>query len=227
MKATYVPGPGAYTVSDALDTKIEKSISMKLKGLLDQMDEKKPGPGAYSATMVPKKMPGGRFGVKPSQSQKNLNNLGPGSYNIPSDFQSVKSKKGTFGNSKRSTIGGANNAPGPGMYDSKPAKPLVSGFGFGSSVRKDPQMPTGKGGTPGPGQYTDKSRGYSAGASIKGRYGSSLDAGKKRVPGPGQYNPDMSITRAETYSSRIGKSNRIDLGANKRTKEWPGPGQFN
>ena len=49
----------------------------------------------------------------------------------------------------------------------------------------------------------------------------------KNVPGPGQYNPDMSITRAEVQSSKIGAGQRIDLGANRRTKEWPGPGQFN
>ena len=118
--------------------------------MLDNLDKAKPGPGTYSSVSVNKKTPGGRFGMKPnSKSTKDLSNIGPGSYNLKSEFSSVKMKKGTFGSSKRSSIGGAATAPGPGMYDKK-SKASLTGYSFGSSIRRDPSM-TGKGNTPGPG----------------------------------------------------------------------------
>ena len=136
VKATYVPGPGAYTPADD-KTSNAKSISTKLKGLLDRLDSRVPGPGAYNPTSVTKKVSGGKLGAKSSMSVKELNNLGPGAYNLRGDFTSGKSdtkKKGTFGTARRSSLGAGSTAPGPGMYESggKSVRPR-SGFSFGSS----------------------------------------------------------------------------------------------
>ena len=91
VKATYVPGPGAYDYSDAaVAMNTGKTISGKLKGLLDALDMKAPGPGAYNSVIVAKNTPGGKFGVKSGKSAKELeNSLGPGSYNLRGDFTSV------------------------------------------------------------------------------------------------------------------------------------------
>ena len=63
VKATYVPGPGAYTPADER-TSNAKSISKKLKGLLDQLDSRVPGPGAYNPRDITKKVAGGKLGSK-------------------------------------------------------------------------------------------------------------------------------------------------------------------
>jgi Sperm-tail PG-rich repeat len=116
--------------------------------------------------------------------------VGPGSYEIPSDFGSgQKSKFPQDPRSKQSN----NGMPGPGQYDPNDQTTTHSHKAHsGKVLTTTPRLPNHSNANPGPGQYYDevKSSTLAKNAGKIGKDPREKDF-KNSNPGPGHYTTDL------------------------------------
>ena len=100
-----MPGPGLYDLGDMLN-KDGRSIGKKLAGMFDSNKGRSPGPGHYDAQKVTASVGGVKFGSRPASSY-GTSKIGPGSYDLPSDFSTAASRSRQGKNTARGTFGSA------------------------------------------------------------------------------------------------------------------------
>ena len=183
-----------------------------------------PGPGKYEPNKVIREMPSWKMGTSKRPELPNINNPGPGAYNIRNKFPEgpsysiVKPTKLFKDNADKEQI------PGPGSYNVTNTRKinLKNSYTFGQKYKSHEKDNSP---VPGPGSYEAKEFFGNEGKKISmgPKYNSKFDSN----PGPGQYDTKNynSIIFKKLPDIKLGKANRF-LNANN-AKNNPGPGRYN
>lgn len=174
-----------------------------------------PGPGAYKEVDTGRYKQFQNVGVKfgnSGRNEKEGNSVpGPGAFNIPSKFKGGYS----FGNSKRSDMGGDSVNPGPGAYtvgefkvrDSLILAHVQARQGKIGTFGTGPKSSDFRGSsTIGPGQYNPKNEFWKNGYSFGKQRKNNLGEGDG-VPGPASYDPKCGC-RCDKRGYSIPKAGR-------------------
>lgn len=228
LKASLVPGPGAYETptflhdlhqkfpSQSGGKKGKQAASMKgFKDRANRMLPDYPGPGTYnpanksSAPSLP--IASKTFAFWKS----NEDTPGPGAYSPSySDRRPAVSMK----TGQRSSLNGLMGTfgPGPAAYNTKRREDNSPKYGFGTAPKMVRSSSTEA--FPGPGKYNSILSSSGRGLVFSGKpVIKPLDSN----PGPGSYSPKGPVT-----------SSAIGIGGGKRApfliaKDLPGPGEYN
>ena len=173
-----------------------------------------PGPGNYDPNKQTKQEPLWRIGTSLRPKEQNLENPGPGAYNIRFKFPDGPSysmaKKPTKHPDEYIT-------PGPAAY--KPIKlNQKSSYTFGHKYKDKPSE-----NSPGPGNYnlrTDKD--LLVPSSIFGREKKLNSDGLNKSPGPAKYNTNINSTNVQHPKYSFGREQRVT----DKINDNPGPGNY-
>ena len=203
MKFSYVP---AYGFGKAKKLELDKN---------DQLIT--PGPGKYNVNKFLKQQPLGKFGTSKRPELPNLENPGPGAYNLRYKYPngpsySIREKtKNIFEENEKS--------PGPGSYNPRNLNTILrNSFSFGQKYKENRKEIF-----PGPGNYNIRTeKDLLVPSSIFG-HEKRLDSDNLyNSPGPGRYNYDISKTSIQHPQYSFGKEKRISDYINIS----PGPGSY-
>jgi len=221
--ARYVPGPGAYTLTDLTERSKKGAYIVSRKQDTSLLESSKvPGPGAYNPAMTSKKrFPAYRIGSAPRSSinRESVNVPGPGNYQLKLPRHGPVA---TIGSSRRQPLNESTDAPGPGAYQLN----LSTNYGPKFVIipkRNDPSQSQKDRVIPGPGAYTPsveqiKTRNARIGIGSSKREGLYNSA---YGPGPGAYN----ISDRKKGPRCIFGSSRRNSSLNQ--SQDPGPGAYN
>ena len=200
MKFNYVP---AYGFGKAKKLELNKT---------DQLIT--PGPGKYKPIKITNQQPLWKIGTSQRPKDPNLENPGPGAYNIrykfpdgPKYSMAVKPQK----------LLDEVITPGPAEYSPSNLNEK-NNFSFGLKYKdKAKEM------TPGPGNYNIRTeKDLKVPSTIFG-YEKKLNSGNmNKSPGPGRYNCDINTTNIQHPKYSFGREKRISDNNNDN----PGPGSY-
>ena len=216
--ASSTPGPGAYDSDMALKVKKHNgpafSIASKPRSAESKFgQERSPGPGSYTPTMLTKSNSaafsmGRPSSAKPSRRISADVSPGPSSYTpgLVNKFSASAFSMGRPSTARRAADR-VNPSPGPGSYTPTAIRQhSAAAFSMGAAKRKPKEVLDP---TPGPGSYKpDLATKYRAPAvSIKGKSNrDSFTMAAESTPGPGQY---FSVAKGEAYSETTRKGDKM------------------
>lgn len=208
------PGPGTYESPKRPSTGI-KIGSEKRAGLGGKGDS--PGPGHYNIESKVGKEGKGVIITSRHEEKKDINQVGPGQYQMPTTLSGPKFSMGTGEKGTKLNKDAVQNPP-PGTYtvEGGGVKHSSPGVKFGRDTR-DKTKPDG---LPGPGNYTIPSTMEKKGITIQGKYEEKI---KEKAPGPGAYESKMSPSKTHGGGVKFGHEAK---GTGPKMAESPGPAMY-
>ena len=200
MKFSYVP---AYGFGKAKKLELNKT---------DQLIT--PGPNKYKPIKITNQQPIWKIGTSQRPKDPNLENPGPGAYDIRFKFPDGPSYSMA---TKPQKFLEEMITPGPAAYNPLKKNEKQS-YTFGHKYKeKNKEI------TPGPGNYDlRKEKDLLVPSSIFGHEKKFESDNKNKSPGPGRYNGDINTTNLQHPKYSFGKEKRVT----DKINENPGPGNY-
>ena len=200
MKFSYVP---AYGFGKAKKLELNKT---------DQLIT--PGPNKYKPIKITNQQPIWKIGTSQRPKDPNLENPGPGAYEIRFKFPDGPSYSMA---TKPQKFLEEMITPGPAAYNPLKKNEKQS-YTFGHKYKeKNKEI------TPGPGNYDlRKEKDLVVPSSIFGHEKKFESDNKNKSPGPGRYNGDINTTNLQHPKYSFGKEKRVT----DKINENPGPGNY-
>lgn len=178
-----------------------------------------PGPGSYIPNKLIHELPSWKMGTSQRPKLPNLENPGPGAYNIRYKFPDGPSYSIVKPTKLFKDILEKDSGPGPGSYNlSNPNdRNLKNSYSFGQKYKENERELS-----PGPGKYNLRTdRDLLVPSTVFGRE-KKLSNNITDSPGPGRYNTDVINSNYQKPKYSFGKEKRIL----DNIIDSPGPGTY-